>query len=343
MALNASIHADTLLAAALAYAARGWRVMPLAGVVQGRCTCRAGSHCPTPGKHPMLTRWVEQASTHPAQIRHWWQHHPHANVGIATGAASGLVVVDVDPRHGGHIAWEELLAHYGALPISPQVLTGGGGTHDYLWCADALAGIDLAHGIQFQAEGRLVVAPPSLHASGRHYTWEASHDPEDIPLAPLPAWIKARVRVHQHSDGDPGGDILPVVDAPPVDRLQVSPRIQHLIVWGVDPEQPTRYPSRSEAVFAVIQALLQARVDHATIAAVLLHPAYRISEKPRSQRDPRSPRYATAIRAWVAKEIRRAQTKMGERPQSPEGRRRGLSLVRTSLHQVQHTPRRFRR
>ena len=261
-----------------------------------------------------LQRWVEQASTHPAQIRHWWQHQPYANVGIATGCASGLVVVDVDPRHGGHIAWEELVAHYGALPTSPQVLTGGGGTHDYLWCAEARAGIDLAHGIQFQAEGRLGVAPPSRHISGRRYTWEASHDLDDIPMAPLPAWIRARVRLHQQSDGVPEGDLLPVVDAPPVHRLQVSPRIQHLIVWGVDPGQPTRYPSRSEAVFAVIQALLHARVDHATIAAVLLHPAYRISDKPRSQRDPRSPRYATAIREWVAKEIRRAQTKMSERP-----------------------------
>ena len=331
---------NVLLEASLAYAARGWRVMPLAGVVQGRCTCRAAIRCPSPGKHPLLRRWVEQASTDHSQIRHWWQHQPHANVGIATGGASGLVVVDVDPRHGGDIAWEEILAHYGALPTSPQVLTGGGGSHDYFWCAEALAGIDLAHGIQFQAEGRLVVAPPSLHASGRQYTWEASHDPEDVPLAPLPAWIRDRVGVHLQEGWAPGAELLPVVDAPPAHRLPVSPRIQHLIVWGVDPEQPTRYHSRSEAVFAVIQALLQARVDPATIAAVLLHPAYRISEKPRSQRDPRSPRYATAIREWVAKEIHRAQKKMSERPQSPEWRRRALSLVRTSLHQVSHTPRR---
>ena len=148
---------DARLTAALAYAQRGWRVLPLHGIVQGRCTCLAGGACLTPGKHPLLRRWVEQASTVPAQIQHWWRYRPYANVGIATGFASGLVVVDVDPRHGGHIAWEELLAHYGALPLSQQVLTGGDGTHDYLWCAEALAGIDLAHGIQFQAEGRLVV------------------------------------------------------------------------------------------------------------------------------------------------------------------------------------------
>ena len=302
-----------------------------------------GEACLTPGKHPLLRRWVEQASTVPAQIQHWWRYRPYANVGIATGFASGLVVVDVDPRHGGHIAWEELLAHYGALPLSPQVLTGGGGTHDYLWCAEALAGIDLAHGIQFQAEGRLVVAPPSLHISGRRYTWEDAHDPDDIALAPLPAWIRERAGAHQQSDDAPGGNLLPVVDAPPVHWLKVSPRIKHLIQWGIDPAQPTRYPSRSEAVFAVIQALLHARVDHATIAAVLLHPAYRISAKPRSQRDPRSPRYATAIREWVAKEIHRARAKMGERLQFPAERRRALSRVRTSLHQVQHTPRRLHR
>jgi Bifunctional DNA primase/polymerase, N-terminal len=87
--------------AALAYARRGWRVIPLHSVRQGRCTCAKGASCPTPGKHPLSERWQQHATTDAAQIRRWWHHRAEANLGLATGGGSGFLVVDVDATKGG--------------------------------------------------------------------------------------------------------------------------------------------------------------------------------------------------------------------------------------------------
>ena len=62
-------------------------------------------------------------------------------------------------------------------------------------------------------------------------------------------------------------------DLPP----SVSARTKMLIVNGDDPDDPTRYPSRSEVLFAVLTALVRAGVDDATMAAVILDPDHRIS------------------------------------------------------------------
>lgn len=83
------------LEAALAYAQRGWRVFPLHGIVRGRCTCgRRG--CSSPGKHPLVRRGLYEATSEQSRIQQWWRQWRCANIGIVTGAESGIVVVDVD-------------------------------------------------------------------------------------------------------------------------------------------------------------------------------------------------------------------------------------------------------
>src|SRR5207247_964527 len=72
--------------AAEAYAALGYRVVPMHAVrSDGGCTCRRGTRCPDPGKHPCLAGWPRAASATPAEVRSWWQRWPLANVGLATG------------------------------------------------------------------------------------------------------------------------------------------------------------------------------------------------------------------------------------------------------------------
>src|SRR5207247_1037904 len=66
----------------------------------GHCTC-GWQDCGSPGKHPRTPNGVYDATTDPAVIIRWWGRWPNANVGVATGAASGVIVLDVDPRHGG--------------------------------------------------------------------------------------------------------------------------------------------------------------------------------------------------------------------------------------------------
>ena len=304
-----------LLDAALVYAARGWRVLPLFPLRLGLCTCRNGTDCRTPGKHPMMDDWPEKASTDAAQLTRWWGQRPTTNVGIATGAQSGIIVLDIDPRHGGDGALVELQALYAPLPDTPMVLTGGGGQHFYFACDEVLPGCSLHPGIQFQAEAHQVVAPPSLHASGQTYCWEASADIDDMPLAPLPAWLRALALSHHHTAGVAGVVLPAVLPALELHTLKVSARIKFLIQTGEDPENPSRYASRSEKVFAVLVALITAGHDDATIASVLLDRRYAISEKPLSQRSQRSPRWLDDTRQWLAKEIARARLKV--RPTAP--------------------------
>src|SRR5258707_9686763 len=90
---------------ALDYASRGWPVLPLYSVEGGRCTC-GDVNCRSPGKHPRTQHGVKDASAHSSQIGLWWRWWPSSNVGIATGVASGLLVLDIDPRNGGEASLE---------------------------------------------------------------------------------------------------------------------------------------------------------------------------------------------------------------------------------------------
>jgi putative DNA primase/helicase len=168
-----------MMDAAQAYAALGWRVLPVYSIVRGRCMCGKTS-CSAPGKHPRINKWQERATTDPAQIEAWWKTMGLSNVGVATGAKSGIVVVDVDPRHGGEASLVRL-----NLPETYAVQTGGGGRHLYYQhpggeIPNSAGRIGL--GIDIRGDGGFVVAPPSNHASGNAYEVLL-----DLPLAPFPA------------------------------------------------------------------------------------------------------------------------------------------------------------
>lgn len=69
--------------AALAYLARGWSAIP----IEPR------------GKRPLVS-WLEFQGrlASGAEVMRWFRRWPEANVGIVTGAVSGLIVLDVDER-----------------------------------------------------------------------------------------------------------------------------------------------------------------------------------------------------------------------------------------------------
>lgn len=155
------------------YIKNGWPVLPLhSPSPTGGCSCAKGPTCPNPGKHPRTRNGLKDASTDIITILKWWGEWPDANVGILTGAESGLVVLDVDPRNGGNDTLAEWEEREGLLPPTLTVTTGGGGWHFYyphpggvVRCRKLGAGLDL------KADGGYVVAPPSLHASGSPYSW----------------------------------------------------------------------------------------------------------------------------------------------------------------------------
>lgn len=177
--------------AALELAASGWSVVPVHTVVRGRCSC-GRSRCPSSGKHPRL-RW-EPAMHHratPAELVAWWERWPTANIGVVTGWVSALVVLDVDPRHGGDERLAALEADHGPLPETVAVESGGGGRHLYFAHPPHLVpSRPLAAGVDLKAEGGMVVAPPSRHVSGGHYRWSEGRSPGEHRLRPLPAWLE---------------------------------------------------------------------------------------------------------------------------------------------------------
>jgi len=105
-------------------------------------------------------------------------------------------------------------------------------------------------------------------------------------------------------------DQLPIVD---VEKLTVEPRIKMLIVHGEDPDDPSRYKSRSEVLWAVLTAMIRADLDDATMAAVVLDRDYGISAHCLSQ--------SGNHRRYVARQIERARkdvAKAGEPFQTDE-------------------------
>jgi hypothetical protein len=178
-------------AAALVYARRGWRVIPLHTPADGRCSC-GKPDCTSPGKHPRTAHGLKDAACDPAVIESWWSRWPDANVGILTGEESNLFIVDIDGPKGC-----KTLTNYekkfGELPETRQVASGreeGGGHLYWQWPDNVtiesrpLKVNGEPSGLDFKGKGGYVVAPPSLHVSGRRYTIIN----KSLPV-PAPAWL----------------------------------------------------------------------------------------------------------------------------------------------------------
>lgn len=196
---------NKLNSAALAYARRGRPVLPLHSVKDGRCGC-GKVKCPSPGKHPLLPNGLRGASKDRQQIKEWWRRWPNANVGIRTGAESGLVVVDIDPRNGGEITLANLIKNHGPLPSTPKANSGGGGWHIYFeYPGKKFKGRNdfPGPGIDIKADGGYIIAPPSLHVSGKTYQWAEGASLDDLDLAALPKWLQTE-KVYKPKDSIEG-------------------------------------------------------------------------------------------------------------------------------------------
>lgn len=192
-----------ILDAALSYAARGWPVLPLHTIRDGLCGC-GNPACRTPGKHPisrLAPLGLHGASADPAIVRQWWAVAPDANVGIRTGLASGLAVVDIDTKDDGQATLGALVASHGPIPDTIEAITGSGGRHILFVCPpDGFPSSTgtFGPGTDSRGDGGYIVAAPSLHLSGRRYEWETSSHPDDgVVLAEAPGWLLAIARTRR--------------------------------------------------------------------------------------------------------------------------------------------------
>lgn len=193
-------YAEKLLAAALRYAAFGWKVFPCWWPVKGPggggyvCACPKGAACPNTGKHPIFHKRLipnghQNATDDPETIRGWWDKWPRANIGVVAGEVSDLVIFDFDERHDGGDTLRDMEQRHGPLPSGAVVKTGGG-MHIYMRHPGFKVPSGhkvMGDGHDVRADGGYAIAPPSFHRTGREYMW--LHEPKDgAAIEPLPAW-----------------------------------------------------------------------------------------------------------------------------------------------------------
>jgi putative DNA primase/helicase len=160
------------------YAKAGFAVFPR----------KPGSRFPLKGSHGHL-----DATTDLEQVRAWAREYPAANIGIRTGAASGVSVIDVDLRNGG-FETEAALAEKGwAFPTAATVRTKGSGRHYWLRHHPLLkfsqtAFNEFGGGIDILGENAAVMAPPSA-VDGRGYAWIIRPQGGRAGLPEGPAWL----------------------------------------------------------------------------------------------------------------------------------------------------------
>lgn len=183
--------------AALAYAKKfGWPVFPVHRPIFGadgetRCSCRDFKSCTNIGKHPAVAHGVKDATIDEATIRRWWERDPHANIGVAAGAAAGFFVLDIDPANGGEDSVLDLQVANGDFPPTIEAITGSGGRHVLF----RMPGVPIrnrvgfAPGLDTRSDGGYIVVAPSLHTSRKRYAWEASSRPGEIEIADAPPWL----------------------------------------------------------------------------------------------------------------------------------------------------------
>lgn len=160
-----------MLQTALAYLHHGWSVFPLLPM----------------GKTPAIPTWKQFMEKQPTEslVRTWWTNCPAFNIGIATGAVSGVVVVDCDTP-------ESVNAYLQHPEYIPTLNAGSSkGIHFYHLAPEFHVNnfVRLLPGLDIRGDRGLIVAPPSMHQSGKRYQWR-----EKRSIQPLPGYLRDLVK-----------------------------------------------------------------------------------------------------------------------------------------------------
>lgn len=174
---------DVVLKAALEYAARGLRVVPLYGLrAGGGCECRHGKDCPSAGKHPRINDWETQATINEDVLQTWWSRWPRSNVGVHMGQASNLIDLECDSPE----AEQTLLRLFnGNIPIVPTYQSKRGKHRLFRWRPELpnpdkarfkIGTLDVLTGNG--QKGQQSVFPPSVRDDAE-YKWLITFDEAD--------------------------------------------------------------------------------------------------------------------------------------------------------------------
>lgn len=172
---------------ALRYANAGLQIFPL-----------------KPDKTPLIVRYHQTASTDPQQIKHWWEQWPNALIGHVLNPR--VIILDIDPRHYGHLTWNALGPDIDGERRHCSGRGDGGTHHWYLrpegklsiaglnaWAEQHQVGepildrggeqIGWSAGIDLLTNThRYTILPPSIHPdTGQRYWWDSKAEPGPMP------------------------------------------------------------------------------------------------------------------------------------------------------------------
>lgn len=157
-------------------------------------------------KAPRTRRGMKDATCDLGPIDKWWGESPDSLV--AARVPIGIVVIDIDPRHGGDKVWDALVAEHGEPPVTRTHYSGRGDGGRHLWwrwegderpqvgglvawatargLGHTLPGGKTSTGIDLLThDHRYSILPPSPHPDTHQpYTW-ASVDAEEAEVAPM--------------------------------------------------------------------------------------------------------------------------------------------------------------
>jgi DNA-binding transcriptional regulator YiaG len=170
-----------VIAEALKLSQLGWSLIPL-----------------KPHSKEPLVPWkaLQKRKLTEPEIADLFEQYPDANIGVVTGTISRIFVLDADAP--------EVVKRWGT-PETPIAETSRGRHYYYQLPDSAVPSIvGVADGVDIKAEGGYVVAPPSVHPSGRCYQWvipPRGLDPFGAEPAPPPAWLMELLSRHRARSG----------------------------------------------------------------------------------------------------------------------------------------------
>jgi hypothetical protein len=116
------------------------------------------------------------------EVKSWWSRWPDANIGIVTGAISGLSVIDIDSE----AAADTLSSILPDTIETPICSTPRGGKHLYFEYNELLpttSNLGNIKGLDSRGDGGYIIAPPSVNGNGKGYSWVVS--PDNCSISPL--------------------------------------------------------------------------------------------------------------------------------------------------------------
>lgn len=171
---------DRLAAAALAYAERGYHVLPVEPNAKG----------------PLTRHGYKDASTDTDQIKAWWTRWPDANIGLAL-SLSGLVAVDID-AYKDDCEWPTFAVGRD-VPATLEQRSARGGTHLIFRAEPGARYRDKpCKGVDGKHQGYILAEPSAFE--GGVYRFQ-----NDMTPAQAPEWLKRPERTAAETFGNPNG------------------------------------------------------------------------------------------------------------------------------------------